>query len=310
MTSGAAPSGRTLVTGATGFIGRAVMSRLGLAGFDALGTTRRRVVPGHRFVQVPDIGPDTEWSDVLGGVRTVVHLAARVHVGDSGADSLTAHRQVNRDGTIRLSAAAARAGVSTFIFVSSIAAVCQHSDAPVDESTPCAPRSPYGISKYEAEQALLSQPSGMRLVIVRPPMVYGAGAPGNFGRLVRLIRTGLPLPLGAMNNARSFVAVDNLADALVVAAGDVRAAGIYHVADDQPLSTPELVRLIADATNSRAHLVRVPPRLLRAGARLIGASDAIERLISSLPVDSGRFRRAVGWQQPLTTVEAFRAYLQ
>jgi len=296
-----------LITGGDGFVGRATRSALASRGCRVIGTTRREVRFG--TVRVSDIGPDTDWTTALEGIDTVVHLAARVHIAhEKAADPLAAFRRVNRDGTARLLSAARQAGVSTFIFASTIGVVRERSDDPVTELTPCVPRTPYAISKLEAESLLLEE-SRMRIVIFRPPMVYGRDAPGNFGRLARAVATGIPLPFGAVRNRRSFMSVENLASALSVAVEDGRARGVYHVADSLGVSTADFVRMIADALGRRARLLPVPASVLRLGARLTGMTREVEKLLESLPVDSSRFRRDVGWQPPLSMEEGVRACL-
>ncbi len=296
-----------LITGGDGFVGRATRTALVRRGCHVIGTTRGEVRSG--TVRVPDIGPDTDWTAALEGIDTVVHLAARVHISrEKVVDSLGAFRRVNRDGTARLLSAAQQAGVSTFIFASTIGVVRERSDDPVTEVTPCAPGTPYAISKLEAESLLLEEVR-MRIVIIRPPMVYGRDAPGNFGRLTRAIAAGVPLPFGAVRNRRSFISVENLASALSVAVEDGRARGIYHVADSLGVSTAEFVRTIADALRRRPRLLPVPPSVLRFGARLTGMTREVDKLLDSLPVDSSRFRRDVAWQPPLSMQEGVRACL-
>lgn len=300
---------RVLVTGADGYVARATARAFRIAGDEVIGTSRHAGSAPNR-VYVDDIGPDTEWTRALAGVDAVIHLAARVHVRDeTAADPLAAFRRVNRDGTAALAAAARLAGVQTFVFVSTIAVVAQHSESPVTEQSPCHPVGPYATSKHEAEQAALGESSRMRVVILRPPMVYGRDAPGNFGPLVRAIRRGVPLPLGAVRNRRSFIYIDNLADAVVKAIADPRARGVYHVADDLGVSTPEFARMIGDAAGRAARIVAVPVGALRVAAGLLGQSEMLDKLIQSLPVDSTRFRHDLGWTPPLTMREALRAGL-
>jgi nucleoside-diphosphate-sugar epimerase len=296
-----------LITGGDGFVARATRTVLVGRGHRVIGSTRGEVRSG--TVRVPDIGPDTDWTAALEGTDTVVHLAARVHISrERVADPLGAFRRVNRDGTARLVSAAGRAGVHTFIFASTIGVVCERSDEPVTEGMPCVPETPYAISKLEAELMLLEE-ARMRIVIIRPPMVYGRDAPGNFARLVRAVASGIPLPLGAVRNRRSFISVENLASALSLAVEDDRARGVYHVADGPGVSTADFVRMIADALGRKPRLLPVPRSVLHIGAQLTGMTLEFSKLLDSLPVDSSRFRRDVAWQPPLSMQEGVRACL-
>jgi len=301
---------RVLVTGAEGFVAGPTIRALTNRGHEIVGTTRRNMAAAAEFILIPDIGPETDWSAALTGVKAIVHLAARVHITrETAANPLDAFRRVNRDGTARLVGAAIAAGVQTFAFVSTIGVVCQHSDIPVTETMPCAPATPYAISKFEAERAVLEASSRMRVVVLRPPMIYGSNAPGNFRPLVRAVRSGVPLPFGAVRNRRSFLFVGNLADALALAIDDSRAQGVYHVADDLGVSTPEFVTMIGDALGRRARFFSIPVSGLRLAARLTGTRQILNKLVESLPVDAGRFTRDVGWHPRLSMREAVRASL-
>jgi len=196
------------------------------------------------------------------------------------------------------------------VFLSSIAAVLERSDRDVDESTTCQPATAYGKSKLAAEVAIAEERGPLRAVVLRPPLVYGKGAPGNFARLVTALRRGWPLPLGAVDNRRSFVFVGNLADALASALENPRADGIYHVADDSPVSTPDFIRAVAAAMNVTPRLWSVPEPWLLAAGRSVGMADDVRKLTDSLPIDAARFRRSLAWappwDMPTALVETFR----
>ena len=293
------PTERVLVTGATGFIARHAVKALERRGHPVIATVRQPInTTRSNVIAVGDIGPDTQWGRALDGVDAVVHLAGRVHVlRERAPDPLTEFRRVNVEGTARLVAAAQRAGIRTFVFVSSIGVVAAHSESQLDESAPCRPATPYAISKLEAEAAVMAA-STVRTIILRPPLVYGAGAPGNFDTLLRAIRNGWVLPFGAVRNRRSFMYVGNLADAIAHVVDDSRAVGVYHVADSMAVSTCEFIRLIAAAVGVRARLLPVPVALLRAAGQMVGLGDTMEKLIASLVIDSRRVHRDTGWEPP------------
>jgi nucleoside-diphosphate-sugar epimerase len=302
---------RTLVTGATGFVGRALLRRLLADG----GSVRAVVRPASdalpaqvESMAVDDIGPATDWTRGLAGVDAIVHLAARAHVlRDSTPDAYALYGAVNTRGALRLAEAAAAAGVRRFVFLSSARVHGERSTgAPFTESSPLAADDPYGRSKADAERGLASLASTGKLepVILRPPLVYGPGARGNFARLVGLIARGVPLPLGAVRNRRSLVFVDNLVDAIASALKHPAAAGeTFMVSDGEDVSTPELVRRIARALGKPARLVPVPGALLRIGGTLAGRADDVARLVDDLVVDSSKIRAFLGWSPVFTLDE-------
>ena len=303
---------RVLVTGATGFVGAALVKRLVSTGrFNVRAGVRTGVaeVPsGSERVVVGEIDMETDWTEPLSHVSVVVHLAGRAHVlPEKSADSLASFRRVNVDGTLNLARHAARRGITRFVFLSSIKV---HGDAGYFSETDVpAPADDYGISKYEAEQGLskISKESGMEIVIIRPPLVYGPGAKANFRMLVKAVKTGLPLPLGGIDNRRSLVALDNLVDFIIACVVHPAAANqIFLVSDGEDLSTPDLVRRVGVAMNRPARLVSLPVALLRAVAVLIGRRDAALRLIESLYLDSSKAARMLGWSPPLSVDEGLR----
>jgi len=306
---------RILVTGATGFVGRALVQHLAAAGAWVRLATRQPPASlpagAAEAVSVGEIGPATQWQAALEGVEQVVHLAARVHVmDDRAADPLAAFRQVNRDGTRRLAESAAAAGVTRLVFASSLKAMAEGGrEQPWREDEAAAPGSPYGLSKWEAEQALqeIGQRTGLETVVLRPPLVYGPEVKGNFLSLLRLCQRGLPLPLAAVTNRRSMVFRENLVSALALLLEHPAAAGrTFLIHDGDPWSTPELIRRLAAALGRPAPLVPVPPALLAAAAWALGRHEQWQRLGQSLTVDD-RALRALGWQPPFTPDQGLSA---
>lgn len=299
-----------LVTGATGFVGSALIKRLMAVGSygGVLAALRRldaSLPDGVEHVSVGDLLPTTDWSTALRRVDVVIHCAARVHVmHDSVKNPLEAYRHVNVQGTLHLARQAVRAGVQRFVFVSSIGVNgAETFDRPYSADDITAPHSAYAISKFEAEQGLLtlSAETGMEIVIVRPPLVYGPNAPGNFGTLMRWVALGLPLPFGCIHNKRSFVGLDNLTDFLVACLTHPSAAGqTFLVSDGEDVSTTQLLQRTAKAMGKQAMLLPVPVGFLQRGAALLGKRDVAQRLCGSLQVDIGKTRRLLGWNPPLT----------
>ena len=306
-----------LITGGTGFVGQALVQRL-LADDES----RRLVVAvrrgGQRWpeqvlpIVTGDLHPSTDWSIALEGVAVVVHSAARVHImHDTKADPLAAFRTINLDVTLNLASQAAEAGVTRFVFISSVGVngaqtVLGKPFSETDKPNPC---NNYALSKWEAEQGLLhiTAETGMEVVIIRPPLVYGPHAPGNFDSLMRCLKRGVPLPLGAIHNQRSFVALDNLVDFIVTCITHPQAANqTLLVSDGQDLSTTELVRGMAQAAWVPARLLPVPVWALQAGASLLGKGDAVQRLCGNLQVDISKARNLLGWVPPVSVEEGLR----
>jgi nucleoside-diphosphate-sugar epimerase len=282
------------VTGATGFLGAALVARLARDRNKVHACVRRddAVFPdGVQIVRVGNLSADADWSDAVIGVDAVVHCAARVHVmHDTEAGPLTAFRTVNVDGTLNLARQAAVAGVKRFVFVSSIHVNGSQTvgEIPFCETVQTKPHNAYALSKWEAEEGLIqiAAKTGLEVVIIRPPLVFGRNASGNFGSLMRAVQRGWPLPLGAVHNQRSLVALDNLVDFIITCIAHPQAANqTFLVSDGQDLSTTELVRGMAQAAGVPARFIPVPVWALQMGASLLGKGDAVQRLCGNLQVD-------------------------
>lgn len=298
---------KVLVTGATGFVGRALVPQLQAQGH-AVRRALRGAPAGADDVVIGDVGPDTRWDAALHGVDAVVHLAARAHIlADRAADPEAAFMAVNAHGTRALAQAAARAGVAHFVFVSSIGVY--GAQGHFDSASPPAPVSAYGRSKAaaEAELAAIASAGGMRVTIVRPPLVYGPGAPGNLELLMKAMMRGVPLPLRSIDNRRSLIGVDHLADALAcVVAAPGEAVERWSVADAERVSTPELVSILAQGLGRPARLLAFPPALLRAAAALAGRKSTAQQLAGSLTLDGEGFAHRYGWRQRRPQAEGLR----
>jgi nucleoside-diphosphate-sugar epimerase len=301
-------TGAVLLTGGTGFLGHAVMQRLLAIDKRPMITAVRRSTP--RFpasVQVErigELGPDTDWTACLQGVEVVIHCAARAHVmKDETVDPLEEYRKVNVQGTLALARQAAQSGVRRFVFISSIKVNGERTlpNRPFRADGIPAPEDPYGISKYEAEQGVmaLSQESGMEVVIIRPPLVYGPNVKGNFAKMVGWVRKGVPLPLGSVHNQRSLVALENLAAFIVLcsdrALSPLAANEIFLISDDDDVSTTELLRRIAKAYGVKPRLLAIPQSWIEAAARLLGNRAVADRLLGSLTIDNSKARELLRW---------------
>ena len=300
-----------LITGATGFIGQHLYRIMSEDGQPLRCALRRPVSNFSDTVQVGDIDGTTDWQEALHNVELVIHLAGRAHIlKENSGDPLSEFRRVNVQGALRLAQQMIDQGCRRLVYVSSIGVNGDLTpiNQPFTEMSPPAPQMPYALAKWEAEQQLELLKSQLEIVIVRPPLVYGPGAPGNFGRLLRLVRRGLPLPLGAAHNRRSLVAVQNLCDFLRHCAQHPAAAGeLFLISDGEDLSTPDLLRRMATALDCPLRLLPVPESLLRLPLRAAGRERMLNQLFGSLLVDSSKARQQLEWQPLLTMDQALSA---
>lgn len=312
---------RMLITGATGFVGRALVAQAAGTGSIAVRAavrgTRRDLPVGIEAMLVGDMSTDTNWRRALTGMDVVVHLAARVHVmSETAADPLEEFRRVNVAGTLHLARQAAELGVKRFVFLSSAKVNGEGSAVegvrpgtgagPYRESDLPAPEDAYGISKHEAELGLreLGAETGMSVTIIRPPLVYGPGVQANFLALMRAVARGTILPFGSVHNRRSLVALDNLVDFILTCVKHPAAANeTFLVSDGEDLSTTELIRGLAVAVGRPTRLVSVPASVLRIVATLLGKREVARRLLGSLQVDISKARRVLNWMPPIRVNE-------
>ena len=297
------PAMKVLVTGATGFVGKALCEELVARGHTVVPTERRASGLAGDAV-VGNIDGVTDWTAALAACDAVVHLAARVHVVDDTAqDPLALYRATNTEATLNLARQAVQAGVKRFVFISTIKVNGEGRDAPYREIDVPAPEGAYAMSKWEAEQGLMriAQQTGLEVVILRPPLVYGPGVKGNFLRLLQLIFRSLPLPLASVSNLRSMIYLGNFLDALALCVDHPAAPGkTYLVSDSEETSTPQLIRNIARLMGRPCRLWPFPPALLKLVGQITGKSTEVERLIGSLQIDSSQIRRELDWTPPYT----------
>jgi UDP-glucose 4-epimerase len=300
---------KVLVTGATGFVGRHLCSWLTERGYEVVGTSRSGaddpLTTRSELRMIGDIGDDVEWSPILEGVDYVVHLAARVHVmQDTESDPLAAFRRVNVEGTKRLLNDRQMRNVKRLIYLSTVKI---HGESTVEEPFRIAdepsPIDPYAQSKLEAEQyvRMMGTNVGFETVIIRPPLVYGPGVGGNFLRLIGMVKKGIPLPFGCIDNRRSLVGIRNLCDLICECLTNPSAAGKrFLVSDNADVSTPALIRMIASSMSRSARLVPVPPLVLSIVAKAVGRSAEFSRLTGSLRVDVDETMRTLDWAPPVS----------
>jgi nucleoside-diphosphate-sugar epimerase len=316
---------KVLVTGATGFVGRGLLMRLsGDAGCDVIAAVRpgtQDLGPRVQSLPVGDLGGSFDITEALRSCEVVVHLAARVHVmNDTSQDPLAAFRRVNVTGTLNFARQAADAGVGRFIFLSSIKVNGEATvpGRPFTAADVPNPMDPYGVSKLEAERGLqqIARDSGMRLAIIRTPLVYGPGVKANFLQMMRWVHRGLPLPLGAItHNRRSLISLDNLVDLIVTCCHTPSLANeLFLACDGEDLSTADLLQRLGTALGRPARLISVPPSVLTVVGRLTGRSSQLDRLFGSLQVDASPTRQRLEWRPPLSVDESMlktaRAFLE
>ncbi len=306
---------RVLVTGASGFIGTNLLNALAREKIALRALSRTYLTDSlEGLVDCMVIG-DMATADcrrALEGVGAVVHLAARVHVmNDKSQSPLEEYRMVNVAGTLNLARQAAECGVRRFIFLSTVKVNGEETrkGKPFTETDLPNPSDPYAISKLEAEKALLalSKQTGMEVVIIRPPLVYGPGVKANFFRMIEWIYKGRPLPLGSVHNRRSLVAIDNLIDLIICCIEHPAAKNqVFFVSDGEDLSTTDLLRRLANALGTSAMLLPIPQHLLKMGFKMAGRNDLAKRLLGSLQVDISKVKRLLGWQPVISKDEGFR----
>ena len=302
-------SPRILITGATGFVGSALIRRLMwddllLTAAVLAGENTGHLPAGVEQVIVPPLSETSDYTSALERADIVIHVAARVHIMlDPATDPLQEFRKVNTYGTERLALQASKAGVRRFVFVSTIKVHGEEANEPYCEDSPLLPLDPYGVSKLEAETSLqrIAAETGLEVVVVRSPLVYGPGVKANFGQLMNFVNRGVPLPFASINNKRSLVYVGNLVDAFACCVSSSNAAGqTYLVSDGEDVSTPELIRRVALALGKPCRLLPFPIDLIRLLGAILGKRQAVDRLLGSLQVDSSKIRKELQWSPPFT----------
>jgi len=310
------PLKRVLVSGANGFVGRAVCRSLLRQGWQVRGAVRSTLLknflePGVEMSVVHDLGPHTDWTHALTDVDAVVHCAARVHMlSERAADAATLYHRTNTAGTARLADMSVQFGVRRFLYMSSLKVLGEESGHRLSASDVSEPHDPYARSKWDAEQFLiqLATRTPLEVVIVRPPLVYGPGVKANFLALLGLVRMGVPLPLASIRNVRSFLYVENLADAIVRCLTHPKAAGeTFLLSDDDDVSTPELLRRLGDALGVRVRLVPFSPRILSIVAHVVGKTNALRRLTGSLSIDPRHIKETLDWKPPYSMDKGLKA---
>lgn len=299
---------KVLVTGANGFVGRALMAELAARKVGVRGAVRRSdaILPGSECVVVGDVNGNTDWHDALTGATKVVHLAARAHIThETAEDSLTAFRTINTEGTLNLARQAAKAGIRRFVFVSTIKVNGEGRETPYTEIDAPAPEDAYAISKWEAELGLgdIAALTDMEIVVLRAPLVYGPGVGANFLRLVQALDAGWPLPLEGVINRRSLIYLGNLVDAINVSLSHANAAGkLFLLSDFEDVSTTVLVRRLAAALGAKPRLFALPRTWIKQAAILLNKSRAVDRLWGSLFVDRRKIQHELDWSPPFPMI--------
>lgn len=306
------PVNKVLLTGATGFIGAALLAHLQTHIRHSVSVaSRSEHAELERHCQVYNLGEfcaQTNWRPAIAKVDCVVHLAGRAHILAQERNTLELFREANTRATLNLATQAAAEGVKRFVFISSIGVNGTYTnDHPFSELSLPAPQADYAVSKLEAEAGLLklSQMTGMEVVIIRPPLVYAAHAPGNFCRLLKLVHSGIPLPFGLVNNSRSMIALENLVDFIASCIDHPAAANqIFLASDGVNFSTAQMIRLLANGMGRKGALIPFPVTLLRVSAKLLGRHGVYTQLCGSLQIDSSKARQLLGWTPPVAAEAA------
>lgn len=301
-----------LLTGATGFVGSAILKVLQKSDYNVVAAVRSvKTDSPSNFAQVGEINGQTDFSAALAGVDVVIHVAARAHVmKDDAADSLAEFRKVNVEGTVALAKQAVKAGVKRFVFISSIGVNGLNSNVPFTENNQASPHDPYSQSKCEAEIQLeqIAAESGLGVVIIRPPLVYGAAAPGNFQKILQLSLKSIPLPFGSVHNKRSMVYVENLVDFIFRCVEHPAAANqTFLISDNDDTSLARLITTIRQSAGMPKRLLPVPIFLFKLAGKLTGKQAVVDRLVGDLQVDSSKARILLNWQPPFTFEEGIAA---
>ena len=308
-----------LITGVNGFIGSALCAKMLFDGWTVRGTVRNAqhsnlLPPNLEPIIIESIGSDIDWSKALNGVDSVVHLAALIHLKDnSGADQFRKFRYINTVATEHLARTAATSGCRRFIFLSSVKVNGEEKAKPYTEKDIPKPIDPYGISKWEAEKLLhkISAETGMEVVIIRPPMVYGPNVKANFLLLFKVVERGIPLPMTSINNRRSFIYLGNLIDAVVTCIKHPKASGqTYFVSDGEDVSTPELIQRISYSLGKPTRLFPFPPVMLKIAGIITGKTVTIDRLLHSFSIDCSKISNELNWKAPFTMEQGLRETAQ
>lgn len=303
---------KVLLTGATGFVGSQLLVNLLERGCHSVVVASRsdHASVNHQcqVFNLGEFGAHTLWHEALVGVDCVVHLAGRAHVLAREANALELFRESNTEATLNLARQAAAQGVRRFVFISSIGVNgALTTGRPFSETSDPAPHADYAVSKLEAEMGLmqLSKNTEMEVVIIRPPLVYAAHAPGNFRRLLKLVHSGIPLPFGRVNNSRSMIALENLVDLIAVCVGHPAAANqVFLASDGVDFSTGQIIDLLAKGMGQKTRLVHLPISFLRVSAKLLGKQGVYTQLCGSLQIDSSKARQLLGWVPPVSAEAA------
>ena len=301
---------KVLVTGSNGFVGQALCAVLANQGFNVITAMReQKSIAGCKTIAVGEIDANTDWKDALKEVDVVVHLAARVHVmNENTQDPLAAFRKVNVAGTIHLATEAAKAGVTRLIFLSSVKVNGESTivGSPFAFTTAANPQDAYGISKYEAEEGLksITKKTGLEVVIIRPPLVYGNGVKANFANMLKLVKLGLPLPFGVIHNKRSLIYIENLTSFITTCITHPNAANnTFLVSDDEDVSTTQLLKACAFAMNKPLWLIPVPQSWLAFLFKLLGKASMADRLLGNLQIDNTHACQTLAWRPPYTLAQ-------